>query len=139
MVTLMVWSWEMLVTKLAKIQLWQWCWWRYIGDLFKMLVAQSFCWRLFSLFSQCRSPTFQTCHQYIWSPTYVTNIDVTSKNVRETYRNVRKMLSWFRNFRLSWFSTQIFLRLSDKNDGNFINRTIFVIFLAWGQFCDIVI
>ena len=54
-----------------------------------MLVAESLCWRLFSLcrwFSQCiksvasilnRSPTSQTCHQHIWSSTSVTNIDVT--------------------------------------------------------------
>ena len=34
---------------------WQWCWWhRYVG-----------------------SPTSQTFHQHIWSPTSVTNIDVT--------------------------------------------------------------
>ena len=26
-----------------------------------------------------RSPTSQTCHQHIWSPTSVTNIDVTKK------------------------------------------------------------
>ena len=54
-----------------------------------MLVAESLCWRLFSLcwwFSQCiksvtnilnRSPTSQTYHQDIWSPASVTNIDVT--------------------------------------------------------------
>ena len=65
------------------------CWWLYDGDWFEMLVAESLCWRLFSLcwwFSQCiksvtnilnRSPTSQTCHQHIWSPTSVTNIDVT--------------------------------------------------------------
>ena len=64
------------------------CWWIYVGDWFQMLVAESLCWRLFSLcwrFSQCielvtiilnRSPTSQTCHQLIWSPTSVTNIDV---------------------------------------------------------------
>ena len=65
------------------------CWWLYYGDWFQMLVAESLCWRLFSLcrwFCQCiksvtnilnRSPTSQTCHQDIWSPTSVTNIDVT--------------------------------------------------------------
>ena len=64
-------------------------WWLYDGDWFQMLVAESLCWRLFTLcwwFSQCiisvtnilnRSPTSQTCHQHIWSPTTVTNIDVT--------------------------------------------------------------
>ena len=73
----------MLVTSL--------CWWLYDGDWFEMLVTESFCWRLFSLcwwFSQCiksvinilnRSPTPQICHQHIWSPTSVTNIDVTRK------------------------------------------------------------
>ena len=71
----------MLVTSL--------CWWLYDGDRFEMLVAESLCWWLFSLcwwFSLCiksvtnilnRSPTSQTCHQLIWSPTSVTNIDVT--------------------------------------------------------------
>ena len=71
----------MLVTSL--------CWWLYDGDWFKMLVTESLCWWLFSLcwwFSLCiksvtnilnRSPTSQSCHQHIWSPTSVTNIDVT--------------------------------------------------------------
>ena len=66
------------------------CWCLYDGDWFQMLVAKSLCWRLFSLcwrFSLCiksvtnilnRLPTFQTCHQHIWSPTSVTNIDVTN-------------------------------------------------------------
>ena len=34
------------------------CWWLYYGDWFQMLV----------------------CHQYIWSPTSVTNIDVTAQS-----------------------------------------------------------
>ena len=54
-----------------------------------MLVAQSLCWRLFFVMlvlSQGfksvtnilnRSPTSQTCHQHIWSPTSDTNIDLT--------------------------------------------------------------
>ena len=51
------------------------CWWLYDGDWFQIF-----------RFSQCiksvtnimnRSPTSQTCHQHIWSPTSVTNIDVT--------------------------------------------------------------
>ena len=77
---------------------WQWCWWhRYVGDF--MVVtdfrcwAESLCWRHFSLcwwFSQynksvniilSRLPTSQTCHQHIWSPTSVTNIDVTQQMV----------------------------------------------------------
>ena len=58
------------------------CWWLYDGDWFEMLVAESLGWQLFSLcwwFSQCIKlvPRSQTCHQHIWSPTYVTNIDVT--------------------------------------------------------------
>ena len=69
-------------------------WWPCDDDIFKMLVAESLCWRLFSLgwwFSQCiksitnilnRSPTSQTCHQRIWSPTSVTNIDVTCWNYK---------------------------------------------------------
>ena len=71
----------MLVTSL--------CWWLYDGDWFEM--TESLCWRLFSLcwwFSQCiksvtnilnRLPISQTCHQHIWSPISVTNIDVTKK------------------------------------------------------------
>ena len=47
------------------------CWWqnhyvrdfvRYVGDFLNV---------------SNRSPTSQTCHQHIWSPTSVTNIDVT--------------------------------------------------------------
>ena len=37
---------------------------RYVGDFLNVLN---------------RSPTSQTCHQHIWSPTSVTNIDVTVK------------------------------------------------------------
>ena len=68
---------------------WQWCWWLYDGDWFEILLTKSLCWWIFSLcwwFSQCiklvinilnRSPTSQTCHQHIWSPKSITNIDVT--------------------------------------------------------------
>ena len=62
------------------------CWWLYDGNWFQMLVTESLCWRFFSLcwwFSQCiRSPTSQTCHHYIRSPTSITNIDVTIIHVR---------------------------------------------------------
>ena len=79
----------MLVTSL--------CWWLYDGDWFQMFVAESLCWRLFSLcwwFSQCiksvtnisnlspthlvsdirhqhrcNHPGFIICHQNILSPT----------------------------------------------------------------------
>jgi len=66
-----------------------WCWWLYVDDWFRMLVAELLCWWLFSLcwwFSQCiksvtnilnRSSRSWTCHQHIWSPTSVTNIDLT--------------------------------------------------------------
>ena len=78
---------KILYTKSTRWQ--RCCWHRYVGDWFQMLVAESLCWRLFSLywwFSQCiksvtnilnRSPTSQTCDQHIWSPMSVTNIDVT--------------------------------------------------------------
>jgi len=84
---------------------WQWCWWHlYVGDF--MIVSDLRCWwqnhyvgptiwRLFSIFwwfPQCiksvtnilnPSPTTQTCHQNICSPTCaVTNIDVTSIIIR---------------------------------------------------------
>ena len=56
-----------------------------------MLLAEPLCWRICSLFwwfSQCiksvtnilnRSPTSQTGHQHNWSPTSVTDIDVTER------------------------------------------------------------
>ena len=54
------------------------CWWQnhYVGDFF------SLCWWFFQCIKSVtnipdRPPTFQTCHQHIWSPTSVTNIDVT--------------------------------------------------------------
>ena len=42
-----------------------------VGDWYLMLVPNFWCWWL------DMSPTSQTCHQHIWSPTSVTNIDVT--------------------------------------------------------------
>ena len=75
------------------------CWWQnhYIGDFFRYVgdfldVLNLICC---DRFTECpfavkwsltiklitnilnRSPTSQTCHQQIWSPTFVTNIDVT--------------------------------------------------------------
>ena len=54
----------MLVTDLR-------CWWQnhYVGDLFRYVGD------LLNVLN--RSLTSQTCHQQIWSPTFVTNIDVT--------------------------------------------------------------
>ena len=60
-------------------------WWWLISDVGARIIKLatcSLCW----WFSQCtksvtniltRSPTSETCHQNIWSPTSVTNIDVT--------------------------------------------------------------
>ena len=47
------------------------CWWQnhYAGDFFRYI--DNF------LNVLNRLPTSQTCHQHIWSPTSVTNIDVT--------------------------------------------------------------
>ena len=65
---------------------WQWCWWHcHVGD-FNMVtdlrcwwqnhyVGDSLCGDFLNVLN--RSPTSQTCHQHIWSPTSVTNIDVT--------------------------------------------------------------
>ena len=49
------------------------CWWQnhYVGDFFRYVGD--------FLNVLNRSPTSQTCHQHIWSPTSVTNIDVTEK------------------------------------------------------------
>ena len=68
---------------------WQWCWWhRYVG--YFMTVTDFKCWwqnhYIADFFHYVgdflnvlnRSPTSQTCHQHIWSPTFVTNIDVTA-------------------------------------------------------------
>ena len=47
------------------------CWWQnnYVGDFFRYVG---------DFLNVCnRSPTSQICHQHIWSPTSVTNIDVT--------------------------------------------------------------
>ena len=54
----------MLVTDLR-------CWWQnhYVGDFFRYVGD--------FLNVLNRSSTSQTCHQHIWSPTSVTNIDVT--------------------------------------------------------------
>ena len=72
-----------------------------------MLVTESLFRWLFSLcwwFFQCiksvtnilnRSPISQTCHQYIWSPTSVTNIDVTKLNlVWNDLVSLLKFLLW---------------------------------------------
>ena len=87
------------------------CWWIYDGDWFQMLVAESLCWRFFSLcwwFSKSftnilnRSPTSQTCHQHIWSPWSVTNIDVTviepaDRRQSDPFLTIfdHKMLKWW--------------------------------------------
>ena len=67
---------------------WQWCWWhRYVGD-FMMVTDFRYWWqnhyvgdffRYIGDFLNVlnRSPTSQTCHQHIWSPSSVANIDVT--------------------------------------------------------------
>ena len=73
------------------------CRWLYDGDWFEMLEAESLCWQLLSLcwwffnvlydiicviisYNLYRSPTSWISHQHlkhIWSPTSVTNINVT--------------------------------------------------------------
>ena len=52
------------------------CWWQnyYVGDRTIMLATFSLCWRFYVL---NRSPTSQSCHRNISSPTSVTNIDVS--------------------------------------------------------------
>ena len=86
---------------------WQWCWWLYDCDWFQTLVAESLCWRLFSLFwwfSQCiksvtnilnRSLTSQSCHQHIWFPTSVTKIDVTVMSGKDANRKKSRSRSYF--------------------------------------------
>ena len=62
----------MLVTSL--------CWWLNDCDWFQMLMTESLCWRRYVgdfLNVLNLSPTSKSCQQHIWSPTSVTNIDVT--------------------------------------------------------------
>ena len=60
---------------------WQWCWrHRDVGDF--MMVTDFRCWWQNHYVGDFinvlnRSPTSKTCHQRIWSPTSVTNIDIT--------------------------------------------------------------
>ena len=58
-------------------------WWLYDGDRFRMLVAETLCWRPFCYVGDVlnvlnRLPTSQACHQHIRSPPSVTYIDVTN-------------------------------------------------------------
>ena len=62
-VKLEIWIWK-------SIWWWQWFWWhRYVGDFFRYVCDLS------NVLN--RPQTSQTCHQHIWSPTSVTNINVT--------------------------------------------------------------
>ena len=72
------------------------CWWPilgiisvfYVGDRFLMLVPSSWCWW------RDLSPTSKTCHQLIWSPTSVTNIDVTHFSLVWLDKNQRNYSQW---------------------------------------------
>ena len=83
-VDLLRWVTVMLVTSL--------CWWLYDGDRFEMLVAE--CIKSVTNILN-RSPTSQTCHQLIWSPTSVTNIDVTVE-MKSEVTNHSVFLIWYR-------------------------------------------
>ena len=58
------------------------CWWHFSARWWHSngsptsLYARMWCWRLTLDVGDVTSPTSQTCHQHIWSPTSVTNIDV---------------------------------------------------------------
>ena len=90
------------------------CWWQnhYVGDFFR-------CW----WFSQCiksvtnilnRSPTSQTCHQHIWSPTSVANIDVSHQNIRMLEPNLISAV-----FIFAFFSKLAFLLKVLQSGRNF--------------------
>ena len=59
------------------------CWWHFSARWWHSngsptsLYARMWCWRLTLDVGDVTSPTSQTCHQHIWSPTSVTNIGVT--------------------------------------------------------------
>ena len=113
------------------------CWWLYDGDRFEMLVTESLCWWFFSLcwwFFQCiksvtnilnRSPTSQTCHQHIWSPTSVTNIDVTDRNYWNSFVICNR--KWFVTFLKESLILEYFEQLKVKlqNAITSVNKTQF--------------
>ena len=65
---------------------WQWCWWLYDCDWFQTLVAESLCWRLFSLFwwfSQC-----------IKSVTNISNLSPTHLVLNIRHQNQCNLSNW---------------------------------------------
>ena len=56
-----------------------------------MFVPELLCWRSSIL---NRSPTSQTCHQHIRSPTSVTNIDVTTTDINLKSRIVKMVTDY---------------------------------------------
>ena len=100
------------ITLLPSSRGWQWCWWhRYVGGF--MMVTDFRCWWqnhfcVFWLFLLCWwffnvlnwSPTSQTCHQHIWSPTSVINIVVTTRwhHFERIWNHSKDFRSTFWNF-----------------------------------------
>jgi len=93
----------------------QWCWWhRYVGDF--MMVTDLRCWwqnlyvsdffrhvgDFFKVFN--RSSISQTYHQYIWSRTSVTNIDVTHELSKIRVGTVLYKFHWIiRSYQVHYF------------------------------------
>ena len=110
-------------------------WWLYDGDRFEMSVAESLCWRLFSL---CwwitngdflnvlnRSPTSQTCHQHIWSQTSVSNIDVNPKSftMKPSSRNANISLESDNSIVINIFDSISFPIRQSCHRMNFLNSS----------------
>ena len=74
----------MLVTSL--------CWLLYDGDGFEMLANFHYVGDFLNVLN--RSPTSQTCHQHVWSPTSVTNIDLTATDINMKSRIVKMVTDY---------------------------------------------
>ena len=72
---------------------WHWCWWWLISGVVGRIIMLATLIVGDFLNVSNRSSTSQTCHQHIWSPTSVTNINLTN--------------SWRRYFRLIHYQTHL--------------------------------
>ena len=112
------------------------CWWFYDGDRFKNSVTEFICWRLFyagDFFNVLnRSPTSETCHQHISSPTSATNIDVTVE-IKTYY----KLFVWTEN--INSFLSGWLLKISPRNvEPDLINVKIMTTFrFLFPTDCDV--
>ena len=89
-----------------------------VGDWYLMLVPNSRCWW------RDLSPTFKSYHQHIWSPTSVTNIDVTvyqqssfsSESLKYSMESdlIPRFLKFFKNLKNWLFCEASIITLTDR-------------------------